>query len=208
MDYSRQLLCPWNFPGKNAGVDCHFLLHGIFLIQGLKLRLLHWQANSLQCITLETQEDHYLRVKLRILAGFTGATELSLKTTEQNYKNYPEDKMFFYNQAPRHWDSQASWRSAMKAVQSPTCPSEDVWKVTASGRSTLTWSMAMWLFLTDWQEFWVTEPQTSSHIPAWGLKCVNYSCLSSRVPTPGFQERRSREHSFNHSEETCMLVFL
>ena len=23
-------LCPWNFPGKNTGVGCHFLLHGIF----------------------------------------------------------------------------------------------------------------------------------------------------------------------------------
>ena len=23
-------LCPWNFPGKNTGVGCHFLLQGIF----------------------------------------------------------------------------------------------------------------------------------------------------------------------------------
>ena len=28
-----RLLCPRNFPGKNTGVDCHFLLQGIF--QGL-----------------------------------------------------------------------------------------------------------------------------------------------------------------------------
>ena len=26
-----RLLCPWDFPGKNAGVGCHFLLQGIFL---------------------------------------------------------------------------------------------------------------------------------------------------------------------------------
>ena len=25
-----RLLCPWNFPGKNSGVGCHFLLQGIF----------------------------------------------------------------------------------------------------------------------------------------------------------------------------------
>jgi len=25
-----RLLCPWNFPGKNTGVGCHFLLQGIF----------------------------------------------------------------------------------------------------------------------------------------------------------------------------------
>ena len=41
------------FPGKNIGVGCHFLLKGIFPIQGLKLHCLHWrlppelQADSL-----------------------------------------------------------------------------------------------------------------------------------------------------------------
>ena len=25
-----RLLCPWDFPGKNIGMDCHFLLQGIF----------------------------------------------------------------------------------------------------------------------------------------------------------------------------------
>ena len=29
-----RLLCPWDFPDKNIGVGCHFLLQGIFLIQG------------------------------------------------------------------------------------------------------------------------------------------------------------------------------
>ena len=42
-----RLLCPWNFPGKNTGVGCLFLLHGIFLTQGLNQPLLHWQAGSL-----------------------------------------------------------------------------------------------------------------------------------------------------------------
>ena len=28
------LLCPWDSPGKNNGVDSHFLLQGIFLTQG------------------------------------------------------------------------------------------------------------------------------------------------------------------------------
>ena len=43
-DYELQLarlLCPWNFPGKNAIVGCHSLLQGIFLTQGLNLHLLH-----------------------------------------------------------------------------------------------------------------------------------------------------------------------
>ena len=27
---AARLLCPWDFPGKNARMDCHFLLQGIF----------------------------------------------------------------------------------------------------------------------------------------------------------------------------------
>ena len=34
-----RILCPWTSPGKNTGVDCHSLLQGIFLTQGLKLGL-------------------------------------------------------------------------------------------------------------------------------------------------------------------------
>ena len=45
-----RLLCPWDSPGENTRVDCHFLLQGIFLTQGLNPCLLcplHWQAGSL-----------------------------------------------------------------------------------------------------------------------------------------------------------------
>ena len=47
---SSRPLCPWNFPGKNTSVGCHFLLQGLFLTQGLSpglLCLLRWQADSL-----------------------------------------------------------------------------------------------------------------------------------------------------------------
>ena len=39
-----RLLCPWDSPGKNAGVGCYALLQGIFPTQGWNprlLRLLH-----------------------------------------------------------------------------------------------------------------------------------------------------------------------
>ena len=42
-----------NFPDKNNEVHCHFLLQGIFLTQGLNLRLfylLHWQMGSLPLV--------------------------------------------------------------------------------------------------------------------------------------------------------------
>ena len=44
---AHQAPCPWNFPGKNTGVGCHFLLRGIFPTQGLNPCLLHWQLDSL-----------------------------------------------------------------------------------------------------------------------------------------------------------------
>ena len=34
-----RLLCPWNFLGKNIGVDCHFLLQGIIPTEGSNLYL-------------------------------------------------------------------------------------------------------------------------------------------------------------------------
>ena len=36
-----RLLCPWDFPGKSTGVDCHFLLQGIFPRQGSNPGLPH-----------------------------------------------------------------------------------------------------------------------------------------------------------------------
>ena len=40
-------LCPWDSPGKNTGMGCHFLLQGIFLTQELSPCVLHWQVDSL-----------------------------------------------------------------------------------------------------------------------------------------------------------------
>ena len=41
-----RFLCPWDFPGKNTGVGCHFVLQRIFPTQGLNQCLLHWQEDS------------------------------------------------------------------------------------------------------------------------------------------------------------------
>ena len=49
-----RLLCPWDFPVKNTGVGCHFLLKGIFPTQGSNphlLHLLHCQAESLALVS-------------------------------------------------------------------------------------------------------------------------------------------------------------
>ena len=55
-----RLFCPWDFPGKNTGVGCYFLLQGIFLTQGLNphlLCLLHWQMGSLPLVPSGKIED-------------------------------------------------------------------------------------------------------------------------------------------------------
>ena len=41
------LLCPWDSPGKNTGVGCHFLLQGIFPTQGSNPGLPHWRQTGL-----------------------------------------------------------------------------------------------------------------------------------------------------------------
>ena len=41
--WSARLPHPWDFPGKNTGVGCHFLLQEIFLTQGSNLGLPHYR---------------------------------------------------------------------------------------------------------------------------------------------------------------------
>ena len=38
-----KLFCPWDFPGKNTGVGCHFLLQGIFPTHGSNLGPVHYR---------------------------------------------------------------------------------------------------------------------------------------------------------------------
>ena len=60
---TARLLYPRNFPDKNTGVGCHFLLQAIFLIQGLNPSLLHWQADSLHCATWKAWKVYFSPTK-------------------------------------------------------------------------------------------------------------------------------------------------
>ena len=69
---STRFLNPWDFPGKNAVVDCHFLLQEIFPTQGSNPCLLHvldWQADSLPLCHLGS---------LSTSIQFSSVTQLSL----------------------------------------------------------------------------------------------------------------------------------
>ena len=46
---------PWDFPGKNTVVSCHFLLQGIFLPQELNMGLLHYRQISQHSATREAR---------------------------------------------------------------------------------------------------------------------------------------------------------
>ena len=66
--YPSRLFCPWNSPGKNSGVNSHFLLQGIFSTQGSNLGLLH----SRQSLRL------HLKAKLK----------KKKKISQRNYQSY------------------------------------------------------------------------------------------------------------------------
>ena len=45
--YPFRFFCSWDFPSKNTGVGCYFLLQRIFPSLELNPHVLHWQADSL-----------------------------------------------------------------------------------------------------------------------------------------------------------------
>ena len=60
-----RLLYPWDFPGKNTGVGCHFLLQGIFPIQGSNLGLPHCR----QILYQLSHQGNPLRVLTSVRGG-------------------------------------------------------------------------------------------------------------------------------------------
>ena len=57
-----RLLCPWDFPGKNTGVGCHFLFQENLPNPGWNLHLMNWQADSLP---LSHQGNPYVCITLK-----------------------------------------------------------------------------------------------------------------------------------------------
>ena len=65
--YSARFLCPWDFPSKNTGMDFHFLIQGIFPIQGskaLRLHLLHCRQLLCHWATGEAQSCNIENLKI------------------------------------------------------------------------------------------------------------------------------------------------
>ena len=60
--WSHGLFCPWDFPGKNTGVDCHFLLQGIFPTQGSNPGLVHCRQILYIWITREALANFFAEI--------------------------------------------------------------------------------------------------------------------------------------------------
>ena len=61
IDQPTRLLCPWDFPGNSTGVDCHFLLQGIFPTQGSNLGLPHCRQ-MLYCLSHQGSPGEHIIV--------------------------------------------------------------------------------------------------------------------------------------------------
>ena len=73
--------CPWDSPGKNTGVGCHFLLHGIFPTQGL-------DSGHLQCRWILYHLSHQQSPPI----GISG-NEYSLLLSSHNLLVFRNDKI-------------------------------------------------------------------------------------------------------------------
>ena len=78
-----RLLCPWDSPGKNTGVDCHFLLQRIFLTQELSPSLLH-HRQILYWLNYVT--DKYHLVPFYSYGPFLFLSKENLKYHHRRYK--------------------------------------------------------------------------------------------------------------------------
>ena len=85
--YPTRLLCPWNSPGKNAGVGCHFFLQGIFLTQELNPGLLHCR-HILYRLSYEGMLGPTINWKATLEAQPTCALQL-IERGNQWYKTHP-----------------------------------------------------------------------------------------------------------------------
>ena len=85
---AHQLLCSWDSPGKNTGVDCHSFLQGIFSTQGLNPGLLH-------CGQILYHLSHLInrKVQINLTARFylTPVRMAIIKKTKKNITNVVKD---------------------------------------------------------------------------------------------------------------------
>ena len=80
-----RLLHPWDFPGKNTGVGCHFLLQEIFPTQGLNPGLLHCRQMLYHLSHPKTCQTTICIICVKQTIN----NHYDIYFLEENVKNYP-----------------------------------------------------------------------------------------------------------------------
>ena len=95
--WPTRLLCPWDSPGKNIGVGCHFLFQGILLAQGLKLYLLSpaLQADSLPAEPLLLLSNSEIQLANELWTPYSKSREYFW--TKFLNPTFPVQLEFFFN---------------------------------------------------------------------------------------------------------------
>ena len=84
-----RLLCPWNFPGKNTGVGCHFLLWGGLPDAGIKSTSPESPALAGSSLPLHTQEA----LPSPYVYAVTGVHEVCVSSVYQDIKSSSSQKL-------------------------------------------------------------------------------------------------------------------
>ena len=86
----KRLLCPWDFPGENTGVDCHFLLQEIFPTKRIKPGSPALWADALPSEPPGNQTENPKDLVKKLL-------ELTNSLKFHNIKWIPKILLFLYN---------------------------------------------------------------------------------------------------------------
>ena len=104
-DFMDCSLCPWNSPGKNTGVGCHFPLEGIFLTQGSNPCLQLGRQILYHCTTQEAWQvsDNFALslVKIAILLRVTGL--MRTLVIPKRWGSSKENSSQVVERAPQIW---------------------------------------------------------------------------------------------------------
>ena len=113
-------LCLWDYPSKNIGVSCHFLLQGLFPTKGSNsrlLRLLHWQVDSLPLSHMGSPYEY---------VQFSSVTQLCLTLCNSMNCSTPglpvHHQLLEFAQIHVHWVSDAIQPSHPLSSPSPPAP--------------------------------------------------------------------------------------
>ena len=89
--WPTRLLCPWDFPGKNTGVGCHFLLQEILPTKGLNPRL-QAEALLLESRNLGSAPSHpCLKLFLQPMLGTVGVGRAEANSSNCARKQSPRN---------------------------------------------------------------------------------------------------------------------